>query len=329
MKKVSLAFPVYNVEFCVKESLISALNQTYNNIEYIIIDDKGIDESMAVVYSIVENHPRKDSVKFVIHDKNRGHGGAANTAIQNATGDYIFFLDSDDILKDDAIETLVRLEDDSFDVVIASYRRINKVKGNNIPFVLQNNSLYKNEDIVKSYFLSRLFYEMIWGKLYRKDFLVRNNIHLIENCNHEDPPFTFEVVLCAQRIRLSSSVIYDWIFRDGSTTSLYKEKNVIDLLLGFRKMLEVYERYRTNDNLDILLKYINNFRLYPIWLLLKNTVQSSQKNDLLRGFMSPILQFHEVLKLRNSFTERIKHFIFLLPYTLKKNLLKFISYTQL
>lgn len=91
MKKISLVFPVYNVAAYVRDSLLSALEQSYSNIEYLIIDDRGTDNSMDIVNDIVNSHSRKEAIRIIKHPKNRGLGGTRNTAILEATGEYLFF----------------------------------------------------------------------------------------------------------------------------------------------------------------------------------------------------------------------------------------------
>ena len=70
MYLVSIVIPVYNVEHYIQDSLLSALNQTYTNIEYIIVDDCGTDNSISIAQEIIQHHPRKDDVSIFRHEKN-------------------------------------------------------------------------------------------------------------------------------------------------------------------------------------------------------------------------------------------------------------------
>ena len=106
MDLITLAMPVYNVEEYVERALLSALNQTYDNIEYLVIDDKGNDNSMTIVKNIVSTHPRGKSVRVIEHPVNLGLGEARNTSINQANGEYLFFLDSDDEITPDCIKKL-------------------------------------------------------------------------------------------------------------------------------------------------------------------------------------------------------------------------------
>lgn len=327
MKKISLVFPVYNVAAYVKDSLLSALEQSYSNIEYLIIDDRGTDNSMDIVNDVVDSHSRKDAIRIIKHSRNRGLGGTRNTAILEATGEYLFFLDSDDILVNNAIELLVDLlVEDDYDMIAASFERLIGEKSE--MFCLPDKALTSKNEIVNTYFAKQSCYEMIWGKLYKLSFLREHKLNFIEFCNHEDTPFTFHLMLCLNKIRLSSSIIYQWRFRENSVTSVYKEKNISDWYLGFVYMVNILPKYLTDDNYIQILRYVNNFRLFPIWLLLKGKVLTDDKKNLLIRFSIPLLNFNDILRLPLCYSEKMKHFIFLLPYKLKRLLLSIIVYTQ-
>lgn len=88
--KVTLAMPVYNVEKYVERALLSALNQTFDSIEFLIVDDKGTDRSMEIVSEIVSTHPRGKDVRIIDHVVNQGTGATKNSAIREAKGEYLF-----------------------------------------------------------------------------------------------------------------------------------------------------------------------------------------------------------------------------------------------
>ena len=108
MYKVSISFPVYNVCDRVEKSLLSALNQTYSNLEFLIIDDKGTDDSMSIIYEVVSKHERKNQIRFISHKQNLGLGSVRNTSIDYATGEFLYFMDSDDEISFDCISLLMR-----------------------------------------------------------------------------------------------------------------------------------------------------------------------------------------------------------------------------
>jgi glycosyltransferase involved in cell wall biosynthesis len=103
MSKISLIIPVYNTENFLAECLESCINQTFKDIEIICVNDCSPDNS----YKILEDYAKKDSrIRVITHDKNKGLGGARNTGIEAATGEYCWFIDSDDRISHETCEIL-------------------------------------------------------------------------------------------------------------------------------------------------------------------------------------------------------------------------------
>ena len=106
---ITIAFPVYNVAAYVERSLCSALEQTFPlPYEVLVIDDKGSDGSMAIVSRMQQEHPQGSRIRIIEHKQNKGLGEASNTAIDNARGKYLLFLDSDDRLAPDALQAHIQ-----------------------------------------------------------------------------------------------------------------------------------------------------------------------------------------------------------------------------
>ncbi len=105
--KVSIIIPVYNVAAYVEECIQSVLNQDYENIEIIIVDDCGTDNSMELVRKMIAGTSKE--IHILKHDHNRGFAAGRNTGIKNAVGNYIYFLDSDDYIEPDCISRLVKV----------------------------------------------------------------------------------------------------------------------------------------------------------------------------------------------------------------------------
>ena len=113
MIRVSIIIPAYNAARLIDRSLESALRQTYPAIEYVVVDDCSTDDTAERVERLRQASDRRDAVKLVRHERNRGVAAARNSGLHAATGDYIYFLDSDDELPPDAIATLVALVDET------------------------------------------------------------------------------------------------------------------------------------------------------------------------------------------------------------------------
>ena len=122
---VSIGIPVYNVEPYIEKCLLSVLNQTYENIEILVIDDLGTDNSIDIVSEMQRNRTRGSSIKIITQSKNGGSGEARNAVINQAQGKYLYFLDSDDYIEPNTIELMVeQAEKYQTDVVISSLRKV-------------------------------------------------------------------------------------------------------------------------------------------------------------------------------------------------------------
>ena len=127
--KVSILVPVYNVAAFIEKCARSLFEQTFADIEYVFVDDCSPDNSVEILQRVLEDYPeRKSCVKILRHEVNKGVSSARNTALRNASGDYVFFVDSDDFLELDAIALL-----------------LDKAKGTNVDIVLCDiKNLYNN-----------------------------------------------------------------------------------------------------------------------------------------------------------------------------------------
>ncbi len=165
--------PIYNVEKYIERALLSALNQTYQNLEILIVDDLGHDNSMDIVYQLKSTHPRGNCIRIITHKKNLGLGGTRNTAIESAQGKYLYFMDSDDAIVPDCIETLYNIiSHEKVDFVAAGINQIdeneNSLKITNYPNITRKGKLC----------MAQYFYEekneiwvTTWNKLYNLSFL--------------------------------------------------------------------------------------------------------------------------------------------------------------
>ena len=217
MDLITISMPIYNVEKCVERALLSALNQSYENLEYIVVDDKGNDNSIEIVKDIILKHPRGKYVRIIEHDCNRGTGATKNTAIKNAKGRFLYFMDSDDEISLDCIyklhEEICRTK---VDVVSGSYQKITPI--NTIDCSMKQTVEINKESIILGFFDGR-FPVYTWNKLYDLDFLKEFNIACIDNQTIEDNYFTFQVLLYARSYSVISDITYSYILRETSSTA--------------------------------------------------------------------------------------------------------------
>lgn len=172
--KVSVVIPVYNVEKYLKQCLESVLNQTYKNLQVVLINDGSRDESG----KICENYAQKDERVKCIHKENGGISAARNDGLKEIDGDYVLFVDSDDYIDQDLIETLLK-EIDGFDVVagLTKYFNLSGVIEGRGEAPLKMDCL-DNDETKTAYMKGEIrpyFYGPV-AKLYKTEIIRKNNI---------------------------------------------------------------------------------------------------------------------------------------------------------
>lgn len=218
MSKVSVIVPIYNVEEYIEECVRSIIAQSYKDIEIILVDDCGNDNSVQIAENIL-NDEAHGKFSFVVlhHEKNRGLSAARNTGVEVASGDYVYFMDSDDTITPDCIEKLVyRAESTGADIVVGGINvvgnspTIPSLDNEIVPFVLDNPA-----DVLNSYIYGK-WYMMAWNKLIKRRFLTENNITFIEGLIHEDYAWSFDVASSAKSVAFVGEETYNYLIRENS-----------------------------------------------------------------------------------------------------------------
>lgn len=227
MPRVSIIIPVYNVEPYIEECLHSVYEQTTDTeIECLIVDDKGNDNSIHIAETFVATHNDKAKTKFKIiyRDTNGGLSAARNTGIKAAKGDYLYFLDSDDTIVPQCIETLIHLADKhgGVDLLPALYIRENndmeQFGCHSFPEFSDDRSLIKR---------SLLDYDKIpvtaANRLIRRELITENNLFFKEGIIHEDNYWSFFLAKYVKRMAFCAEKLYYYRETPGSIT---KEPNI-------------------------------------------------------------------------------------------------------
>jgi glycosyltransferase involved in cell wall biosynthesis len=238
MTKVSIIIPVYNVEPYIERCLLSVLNQTYDNIEIILVDDCGQDNSMEVANRVIKNHSNGHKVSILKQEQNNGPSMARNSGINAAIGKYVYFLDSDDEITNDCIETLVR-KSDEFEVVIGAIETL-PLKG-----LLKNKkSVFYKENAIKRAYFNGLINDSGCNKLVLREFLLSNNLFFEPGLIHEDYLWTFFLSMACKKIKIIEDVTYFYHRRGGdSLNTNFTIKNVNHLVRCF----SIIEDYLINN----------------------------------------------------------------------------------
>lgn len=217
---VTIGIPVYNVEPYIEKCLLSVLNQTYQNLEILVVDDLGTDNSMKIVDNLRKKNPRGAFLKIITQAQNGGSGEARNAIIRQASGKYVFFLDSDDFIESNTIEVLVKeAEQHKTDVVIASLRKVIWNTNNELP-TLQ----YKKYHFIKGKdkFAHYVCQDLRWhiaitacNILFSASFLRFNNLRFLAS-KDEDALFLSDYYSVVERAVILPNVTYNYVIRPGS-----------------------------------------------------------------------------------------------------------------
>ena len=310
MKKVSVIIPVYKAEYFLDKCVNSIINQTYENLEIILVDDGSPDNSP----KMCDEWAKKDKRIKVIHKENGGASSARNKGLEDCTGDYIYFCDSDDFIEINCIEKLVDKIKDN-DVVIMGY---NKVNGDKITAKVYNDKLSQNE------FISEIIHEwdfgLLWNKLYKKEFIKSKFNEKFKI--REDLLFNSEYFKNVKKIGLINEPLYNYIDNPNSLTKGAKTIPFEQLKTIHLNMLELLnqidESIVPHQNATYLKSFINILKPF-VYSKLKKEDKELVFNYLEDDTIKESFKNYKTINLKESI------FIFLLKHKKIKLLLFFIK----
>lgn len=207
LPKVSVIVPVYNASSFLTTCVQSVINQSYVDIELILIDDGSTDGSG----SICDTLALTDSRIKVIHNQNQGVGKARNSGIDVAKGEFLYFVDADDLLEQQCIETAMNSNIDFFfDIVVFGFTKITLAGQNldsKIPPATDIRNLKKDKAILAGILDSGSGLS-VWDKLIRKDLVIQNNIRFDSKKRSQDITFVIKCFECARTIKSLDKSLY-------------------------------------------------------------------------------------------------------------------------
>ena len=244
----SIIVPVYKVELYLKKCVQSLLDQTYRDVEIILVDDGSPDGCPAMC----DEFAKADQRVKVIHKENGGLSDARNTGIEVATGDYIMFVDSDDFISLNACEKLANYAHKGYDILIADAT----VEGATLDL---SHIQAQSEVMSGPIYLKRAFSEQkaamaAWLNIYRRGFLKDHKISFKCGILHEDEEFTPRALLKAETVIVTGVQFYHYIIRENSiTTQKDKRKNLIDLYSTFCELELIFKEIKDTELKEYLL----------------------------------------------------------------------------
>lgn len=232
MQLLSVIVPVYNVEKQLPHCIETICNQTYHNLEIILVDDGSTDTSG----KICDEFSEKDQRIKVIHKKNGGQSSARNVGLDIASGEYYSFVDSDDYIELDMYEKLISCLEEypNADIACAGIIR-EKENGQNAQIIRspKTQTIYQWQEALTEILRSRNMGSSVWSKVYKKS--VFENIRFPLGQTNEDVHILAE--LHRNRIVVHSGLpLYHYVIRDGSTTSKYSSQGAEWILKNVQKI---------------------------------------------------------------------------------------------
>ena len=270
---ISVVVPIYNVEQYLERCVNSILQQTYQNLEIILVDDGSPDNSGAICdsYSFLDQRIK------VIHRRNGGLSDARNVGLDMASGEFIAFVDSDDTIMPEMIEKLFqRIDIDQSDMSFCGYRQVNQDGDILSEVVLPDNVLTGFDALRVSYENQGVLFTLTWNKLYKRRLF--ENIHFPVGKYHEDEYTTYLLIDRCSRISVLREPLYLYMQRNNSIMQeMYSVKRLDGIDASYERY--IYYKKKGGQYRELLVPEGNTFAqvFYRSKLLFKPQTKEEKK----------------------------------------------------
>ena len=304
--KISVIVPVYNVEGYIKRNIESIISQNIH-MEIIYVDDGSTDKSAGIIRKYMETD---DRIKL-FQKENGGIGAARNYGLQQASGKYVIFIDSDDYIEKNSLEVLFdTAEEYKLDIVQACYRRVDD-KGNNISG--GDGSVNAGGCLSGSQWLiEKKLIVLVCIYLIKREHLIKNNLWFYEDIYHEDVEYTPRLIYYADKIKAIDLCFYNYVQREGSfmhSSSIRKCKDLVKIGDRYKDFAaDIIDKETQADIYDFFEKYLRYAYVsslnsavmqgIPLGELLKDKelrnkliIEISQSKNVKHKFLSYIIKF--------------------------------------
>lgn len=328
--KVSIIIPTYNVELYITECLESVTQQTYQGeMECLIVDDCGTDGSIMLAEKFVQSYHGNILFRIIHHEYNRGLSAARNTGVENATGDYVYFLDSDDAIVPGTIEEMVQVVNDYPQVEMVQGGICNMQGDTLSDFTQLKLPDYTDDELwIRQYMFFHLPVTS-WNRLLKKDFLDKEDIKFHEGIIHEDVPYCYLLSLKCHHIGFVRMNTYLFrLQREGSITNTpQEERALLSRIVLMKDCIDAYtsQNFSSDEIRNIALsalwkKWINYMTIHSRKILKMHVMQLSNITKRIRSItpwpqkiivyiysMLPLRIVHNA-KVAKKFTLLIEHY---------------------
>lgn len=299
--KISVIVPIYKVEDYLHRCVDSIINQTYTNLEIILVDDGSPDNCPM----ICDEYAEKDSRIRVIHKKNGGLSDARNAGLDIATGEYIMFIDSDDFVDIDIMKSMMQnMIDNNVDMVVCNINYV--YDDRQVVKYSQADRILDRYEAMEEYLKDGVVQAVAWNKLYKKSLI--NEMRYKVGKTNEDEFFTYKVVDRSDSIYYNSKPFYNYIQRDTSIMGKYSLKRLDGVEASYERLNFIKEHYPSlyiNEKKTFL-----NLCIYSYQMILKdsNIDKDKQGRKILCNYRKKIKFYKKELK-NYSYKDKLKVYL--------------------
>ncbi len=289
---ISIIVPVYNMQSYLKRCINSIINQTYKNMQIIIIDDGSTDESG----KICDYFSTMDNRVSVLHGYHRGTSAARNIGLRYAVGEFIGFVDSDDYIASDMYETMLCYMDNETDVTCCGRRCIMNKEKNYNAYCLGTVHKFSTQEAIEELLLHRNISFSVCTKLFRKKLFQNISFPVGKNC--EDLPVTYSLLKNSRNICHIGTAKYYNFYREHSRSSHHDDTRWMDYVIFVRDILIDVKEQFPNLEKQAEARYLLNamITLYGIsqnennYAKEKSRLEKMLRNMFFRAMINPYIQ---------------------------------------
>lgn len=305
---VSIVVPMYNAEKTIKLCLDSLINQTYNNIEIIVVDDGSKDNGKVIVESY------EDSRINFISIENHGVSYARNIGIKSSSGQYVVFCDSDDYVELTYIENLLTgIKETGSDLSICNYTYIKN--GVSEPKMLNLQGCFQIKEMPTVNWCELFGTYTINGpvcKIYKKEIINKLNLEFSDEMNFgEDLLFNLRYLFACNSINISNLSEYYYVIQENSITRKFSEKKVKSLEIIYNEYKKFISTYCNEDQVWKIFynSLIKDFITFTKQLIICNNIDDKEKKELFKSLKTILKSLCTNTDIKNSSIDSIKKIV--------------------
>ena len=334
--EITIGIPIYNKEKYIALTLETALAQTYQSIEFLVLDDRGTDGSMDIVREYQQTHPRGKDIRIVSQPHNMGIGETRNRIMEEARGNYLFFVDADDTITPDTIEMMVNVAKEyDAQVVMASYDKIDYVDDTIKKNRYQLPSMVFQEENAFAIYAFHKYGALqanIWNVLMDLRLIRESGIRFVDTDFGEDMVFKYELVQYVTRAVLLPAVTYHYRCLENSLSNrqngnkiskerIYRNVATVDV------MKQRWESVLEKPYFSNWLNFVMKTDYYIVRYVLKNRqrVKPSICNSDLQSFLYSPLSLYDTLRY-GTLQSLFFKILYFLPAPISIEFIKILQY---